>query len=95
MTLATKNGATRPILVGGAAVELYTSGAVTSGDFDLVTADDEKLASALEAAGFQRHAGDPRQLAHPELQMAVEFVSGPLMDGRADLTRLYVFQVGD
>jgi hypothetical protein len=95
VTLAAERGAGRPILVGGAAVELYTSGAITSGDFDLVTPDDEKLAAALEQVGFQRRPSALNQLVHPELQMAVEFVSGPLMDGKADLARLYVFQVGN
>jgi hypothetical protein len=31
-------GFERPVLVGGAAVEFYTGGAVASGDFDVVTA---------------------------------------------------------
>jgi hypothetical protein len=31
-------GYARPVLVGGAAVEFYTGGAVVSGDFDVVTA---------------------------------------------------------
>jgi hypothetical protein len=94
-TIAAKQGASRPVLVGGAAVELYTGGAVTSGDFDLVTSDDEKLLSALEAVGFKRLNNIDYQLTHPVLGMAVEFVRGPLMDGKADVRRIKVFKFGD
>lgn len=94
-TEATKKGASRPVLVGGAAVELYTGGAITSGDFDLVTSDDEKLMAELEAVGFVRVKGTERQLTHPSLHMAVEFVSGPLMDGKADLGHIKVFRFGN
>lgn len=38
-------GLNPPILVGGGAVELYTQGAVNTGDFDLVSTQQ----SALEA----------------------------------------------
>ena len=32
-----RRGAARPILVGGAAVELYSASDIATGDFDLVT----------------------------------------------------------
>jgi hypothetical protein len=44
----------RPILVGGAAVELYTGGAYTTGDLDFVGHVPSRVAQALEEAGFRR-----------------------------------------
>ncbi len=43
-----------PVLVGGAAVELYTSGAYTTGDFDFVGHVPDSVARALIEAGFER-----------------------------------------
>lgn len=47
-------GAEVPILVGGAAVEIYSGGAYTSGDLDFVGAVSAKVAKRLEGVGFQR-----------------------------------------
>jgi hypothetical protein len=41
------SGEPLPVLVGGGAVELYTGGAVASGDFDLVTPREQPLVAAL------------------------------------------------
>lgn len=41
------------VLVGGAAVELYTAGAYVTGDVDLI-GDRESVGPLLEAAGFRR-----------------------------------------
>jgi hypothetical protein len=43
-----------PILVGGAAVELYTGGAYTTGDLDFVGDVPDSVAKALAKAGFER-----------------------------------------
>jgi hypothetical protein len=49
----TARGLEPPVLVGGAAVEFYTGGAVTSGDFDLVTPHRSALEEALRPHGFR------------------------------------------
>ena len=91
-----KGGYPRPILVGGAAVEFYTGGVVTSGDFDFVTEAQAAFEAALIALGFRREdrAGHLlRGLYHPELDMGVEVVSGQLFDGLSDRSRLVLVDV--
>jgi hypothetical protein len=61
---------TTPVLVGGAAVELYTQGAYTTGDLDLVGSVTRGVARALEGAGFERHG---RHWIHEDAQVFVEF----------------------
>jgi hypothetical protein len=43
-----------PVLVGGAALELYTRGAYTTGDFDFVGDLPREVEDLLRAAGFER-----------------------------------------
>ncbi len=38
-----RRGFGRPVLVGGAAVEIYSGGIVATGDFDIVVARDDVL----------------------------------------------------
>jgi hypothetical protein len=68
-------GFERPILVGGAAVELYTGGAVVSGDFDLVEANPPDFEKVLAEFGFEKASG-PGALAlgmiHPRLGFGVQ-----------------------
>lgn len=64
-----------PVLVGGAAVELYTLGAYTTGDVDLVGSVTPGVARALEEAGFERHG---RNWIHEQAQVFVEFPSDAL-----------------
>jgi hypothetical protein len=59
-----------PVLVGGAAVELYTQGAYTTGDLDLVGTVTPGVTRALENAGFERHG---RHWIHEPAQVFVEF----------------------
>jgi hypothetical protein len=66
---------TVPVLVGGAAVELYTLGAYTTGDVDLVGTVTPRAARALKAAGFERHG---RHWIHEESQLFVEFPASAL-----------------
>jgi hypothetical protein len=62
---------TTPVVVGGAAVELYTGGAFTTGDIDLVGAVTPGAARALKKAGFER------QGCHWILEAAQIFVEFP------------------
>jgi hypothetical protein len=43
-----------PILVGGAAIEIYTRGGYVTGDLDFVGVVSPRAAKALAAAGFER-----------------------------------------
>ena len=61
---------TVPVLVGGAAVELYTLGAYTTGDVDLAGTVTPRVARALTAAGFERHG---RHWIHEASQVFVDF----------------------
>ena len=67
-----------PVLVGGAAVEIYTRGASTTGDLDLVGAVTSVAASALANAGFVRSG---RHWVHEEGQVYLEFPSTTLLEG--------------
>ncbi len=60
----------RPILVGGAAVELFAAPALTTGDLDFVGRIPEPVARALSAAGFERHG---RQWLHEAGRAFLEF----------------------
>ncbi len=90
-------GFPRPILVGGAALQLWTTGLYVSGDFDLLAVDPAPMEAALIARGFRREDRRGRLLRglyHPGLTMGVEFISGQLFDGLADVTRLRLVVVG-
>ena len=84
-------GLTRPILVGGAAVELWTSSEVVTGDFDFVTENQAAFEETLQTKGFIKPSGIgvlQRGLLHPELLIGVEVVSGRVFDGNVPEDRL-------
>jgi len=60
----------RPILVGGAAVELYTGGAYTTGDLDFVGSVPPAVAKSLSAAGFTKVG---RHWVHESAKVFLEF----------------------
>lgn len=80
------------VLVGGAATALQTAGAFMSGDFDVVAPNDGAFDRAMAAAGFLSEGGLGHGAGgwfHPSApQYAVELVTPPLFDGRADPERL-------
>lgn len=85
-----------PVLVGGGAVEIYSNSAVTTGDFDLVTARQEAFEAALVEAGFVRPSGPgiaTRGWIHPELRLGFEVVSSTLLGGLADRERLLLVDI--
>lgn len=76
-----------PVLVGGAAVEIYTHGAVTTGDFDLACGRQDVLEALMQEHGFVRPTGPgmaTRGWIHPGLKLGFECVSDTLLDGMAD-----------
>lgn len=60
----------RPVLVGGAAVELLTRGAYTTGDLDFVGELPSDVESKLRNQGFKRHG---RNWIHEEGRVFIEF----------------------
>lgn len=84
-------GLARPVLVGGAAVEFYTLGAVNTGDFDLCTPIQPALEIELRRHGFERPTGpgkSTRGWVHPELGVGFEVVGSAPLDGYAERDRL-------
>ncbi len=65
------------MLVGGAAVELYTGGAYTTGDFDFVGDVSESVGRDLEKAGFKREG---RHWVHAEAELFVEFPGSAIQE---------------
>lgn len=72
----------KPILVGGAAVELYTGGAYTTGDLDFVGSVPPAVAAALKDAGFQRRG---RHWIHEVGEIFIEFPSSGLDSGEGSV----------
>lgn len=86
-----------PILVGGAAVEIYTRGAVTTGDFDLACGRQDVLEQTMQAEGFVRPSGPgmmTRGWIHPELRLGFECVADTLLDGLADRDMVQIIELG-
>jgi hypothetical protein len=67
-----------PVLVGGAAVELYTCGAYVTGDLDFVGSVPSGVARALVAAGFERRG---RHWLHEAGEVFLEFPGSALQAG--------------
>jgi len=91
-------GCLLPVLVGGAAVELYSGSAIATGDFDLSTARQDIFEQALRHEGFIRPRGPgvaTRGWIHPGLKLGFEVVSDTLLDGNADRDRIRLINVGD
>jgi len=87
-----------PVLVGGAAVELYTGGAIASGDFDFVSGWQREFFAELQVLGFDRPAKPgwlQWSVMHPNFDFGVQVVSGALMDGKADTKRIQIVDVGE
>jgi len=86
-----------PILVGGGAVELYTQGAVNTGDFDLVASQRDQLEAVLVEYGFVRPSGAGTALrgwVHPDLMLGFEIVGSRLLDGLGNRDLVRIFDVG-
>ena len=89
-------GFLRPVLVGGAAAELYSGSAISTGDFDLVSARQDVIEAALQAHGFVKPRGPgllTRGWVHPDLALGFEIVADTLMDGHTDRDRIRLFSI--
>jgi hypothetical protein len=86
------------VLVGGAAVSLYTQGRYVSGDFDVVAGFDDAFDLAMKNHGFVAEHRPGHLLVgwyHPRYpSLGVQLVSGPLFDGRSDPARIKVIVAG-
>lgn len=88
-------GLSRPVLVGGAAAELWSTSAVTTGDFDICTPSQPELEEEMQRAGFVRPSGPGTLLKgwiHPDLQLGFEIVAEVPMDGNIEPNRLRLVQ---
>ena len=89
-------GHERPTLVGGAAVELYSSSAINTGDFDIVTGVQDIFGGILVEQGFVRPSGlgmAMRGWIHPDFKLGFEVVSSTLLDGMAERDRVRQFSL--
>ncbi len=68
----------KPVLVGGAAVELYTGGAYTTGDLDFVGTVPPPVAERLKEVGFKQRG---RHWVHDAEEIFIEFPSSGLDGG--------------
>jgi len=62
------------VVVGGSAIEFYTSGSYTSGDIDIVSEKAQALARVLRGWGFSKTS---RVWVDEELRLVVDFVASP------------------
>jgi len=81
----------RPVLVGGAAAELYSTSALTTGDFDMCSPCQPELEEEMRRFGFVRPSGPGKMLKgwiHPELKLGFEVVANVPMDGNVDAAHI-------
>jgi hypothetical protein len=86
-----QRGLPRPILVGGAAAELYSASALMTGDVDICTTRQPELEEELQRLGCIRPAGAGQMLKgwiHPELKLGFEVVAEVPMDGNVDAAHI-------
>jgi hypothetical protein len=82
-----RRGLPRPILVGGAAAEFWSTSALSTGDFDVCTPVQPELEEEMRRFGFVRPSGPgalTRGWIHPELKLGFEVVADVPMDGNVD-----------
>lgn len=84
--------AQRPIVVGGSAVEFYTTGGYASADMDLVMLHPEDADRVLGASGFERRG---RYWSLPDTDLLVEFPGQTLTYAPGAYDRLTEVEMGD
>jgi hypothetical protein len=88
-------GLPRPVLVGGAAVELYSASAIVTGDFDLCSVVQPELEEEMQRLGFVKPSGagqSTKGWIHPDLALGFEIVAGVPMDGNVDAAHIRLVQ---
>jgi hypothetical protein len=86
-----QRGYSRPVLVGGGAVEFYTGSAIMTGDIDVTTPVQPELEEELQKLGFVRPFGrgkSTRGWIHPEIGLGFEVVGSSPMGGSVPSTQL-------
>ncbi len=77
-------------------MEIYTSSEVWTNDLDLVAPDDGPIIDAFKKLGFEKPSGAGvliKGLVHPDYALGIEIVSNDLMDGRADQSKVFKFEL--
>lgn len=88
-------GLPRPILVGGAAAEFWSTSGVTTGDFDICTPAQQELEEEMRQLGFVRPSSAGKMLKgwiHPDLELGFEVVADVPMDGNVDVAHILLVQ---
>ncbi len=80
------SGEDRPVLVGGAALELFTGGAYITGDLDFVGTVPSSVEDALREAGFGLFG---RHWIHTEERVSFVFQDKALEEGRKAVERSF------
>ncbi len=81
----------RPVLVGGGAVEYYSGSAMMTGDIDLTTPVQPELEQEMQRLGFFKPSGpgkSTRGWVHPDLALGFEIVAEVPMDGTVDAAHI-------
>lgn len=89
-----RRGFEAPVLVGGAAVEIYSASAIATGDLDIATPWQEEFEEELRRVGFVRPSGPGKAIRgwiHTELRLGFEVVTDSLLDGMAERDRVRLF----
>ncbi len=90
ITEAMKNIGIKPVIVGGHAVEFYTSGGYATMDIDMLCACSiSKVNSILKPLGFNKE-GKYWVLADENIYVAIEVPSGPLAGDRNKITKVEI-----
>lgn len=88
-------GLSRPVLVGGAAVEFYSGGAISTGDFDMCSTIQPELEEEMQRHGFVRPSGKgmaTRGWVHPELRLGFEVVGDVPLGGHVGRDQLVLVE---
>ena len=77
------------VLSGGSCVQIYSDGAYTSYDLDMINRYNEpwkKIQSVMLSLGFREEG---KYFTHPDTHYFIEFPSGPLGVGDAPVTHIH------